>query len=227
MPEPPISIQSITLVGFRAYLHEALFDFSEKPCLALFAPNGKGKSGLVDAFEFLLSESGTIERLGIRATHNQAGVTALAHDLAADHGFPTEVRIKLKSGRTVSEAIRSTSGDRARPAELDGLLGRLMVDPIIRGYALRKFVEGHTPEDRYAEVAGWLRLSPLVEIQKNLRLLRQQIKADAEDAQPKADIDRQVARINARALTEWDQVAALNFANSLLHPLDAQPCATY
>jgi ABC-type Mn2+/Zn2+ transport system ATPase subunit len=76
MPEPPICIQSITIVGFRAYLHEATFAFSDKPCLALFAPNGKGKSGLVDAVEFLLSETGTIERLGIRATHNQAGIAA-------------------------------------------------------------------------------------------------------------------------------------------------------
>jgi hypothetical protein len=222
MREPPISIHSITLVGFRAYLHEALFDFSEKPCLALFAPNGKGKSGLVDAFEFSLSENGTIERLGIRATHNQAGVTALAHDLAADHGLPTEVRIKLKSGKTVCEAIRSISDDRARPASLGGLLARLMVDPIVRGYALRKFVESQTPEDRYTEVAGWLQLSPLVEIQKNLRLLRQQVKADAEDAQPKADINRQVAQITAGALTEWNEVAALDFANSLLRSLDAQ-----
>ncbi len=222
MPEPPILIQSITLVGFRAYLYATTFDFSEKPCFALFGPNGKGKSGLVDAFEFLLSEDGTIERLGIRATHNQAGVTALAHDLATEHGLATEVCVELKNGRTMTEAIRGIVGDRARPAALEALLARLRVDPIVRGYALRKFVEDQTPEDRYTEVAGWLQLSPLVEIQKNLRLLRQQLKADAEDPHPKADIDRQVMRITARVLREWSDAAALDFANGLLRPLDAQ-----
>ena len=30
------------------------------------------------------------------------------------------------------------------------------VDPIIRGYALRAFVEGESAEARYAAVAGWL-----------------------------------------------------------------------
>lgn len=222
MPEPPIYIQSITLAGFRAYLEAALFDFSTKPCLALFAPNGKGKSGLVDGFEFLLSPNGTIERLGIRATQNQAGIAALAHDLAAERGLPTEVHIKLKCGATASEGTRRLSGDRTRPAALDGFISRIMVDPIIRGYALRKFVEDQTAEDRYAEVARWLQLSPLVEIQKSLRLLRQQVKADVEDIQPKRDINRQVARITAQTLTEWDEAAALAFGNDLLRPLDAQ-----
>jgi hypothetical protein len=145
-----------------------------------------------------------------------------AHDLAADHGLPTEVRIKLQGGKTKIEATRTVLGDRARPAALDVLVARLMVDPIIRGYALRKFVEDQSPENRYTEVAGWLQLSPLVEIQKNLRLLRQQVKADAEDTQPKEDIDRQIARITTRALTEWNEAVALGFANGLLRPLDAQ-----
>jgi hypothetical protein len=121
-----------------------------------------------------------------------------------------------------SEGTRRLSGDRTRPAALDGFIGRLMVDPIIRGYALRKFVEDQTAEDRYAEVARWLQLSPLVEVQKNLRVLRQQVKADVEDTQPKRDINRQVARITAQILTEWDEAAALAFANELLRPLDAQ-----
>ncbi len=83
MADAPITIRSLTLIGFRAYLESKLFDFSEKPSLAVFAPNGMGKSGLVDALEFLFSNDGTIKRLGLRAVNNQAGVTALAHDLAA------------------------------------------------------------------------------------------------------------------------------------------------
>jgi energy-coupling factor transporter ATP-binding protein EcfA2 len=221
MPDEPILIQSLTLSGFRAYLESTTFDFSGKRSLAVFGPNGKGKSGLVDGFEFLFSDNGTIERLGLRATHNQGGVTALAHDLAAEKGKPSEVHIRLKQGKTVSEGLRSVAGDRDRPAALDQLLRCQKVDPIIRGFALRHFVEHQTPEDRYTEVASWLQLSPLVEVQKNLRLLRQQIKADAEDERPKAQINAQVAKATARVVTGWNDRGVLAYCNDLLAQLDA------
>jgi chromosome segregation ATPase len=66
MPDAPIFIQSLTLSGFRAYLEPATFDFLAKRSLAIFGPNGRGKSGFVDGFEFLLSDTGTIKRLGNR-----------------------------------------------------------------------------------------------------------------------------------------------------------------
>jgi hypothetical protein len=221
MRESPILIQSLTLAGFRAYLESTTFDFLSKPSLVVFAPNGKGKSGLVDGFEFLLSDTGTIKRLGLRAANNQAGVVALAHDLAAERNKPSEVHISLRQGQTINDGVRSVSGERIRPSAIDGLLARLKVDPIIRGHALRQFVESQSPEDRYAEVARWLQLSPLVEVQKNLRLLRQQVKADAEDSTPKTQIDAQVARATARAFTHWDEQTVLDFANGLIRPLDA------
>jgi AAA domain len=221
MPDAPILIQSLTLSGFRAYLESTTFDFSSRPSLAVFAPNGKGKSGLVDGFEFLLSDNGTIKRLGLRTTHNQAGVAALAHDLAAEKEKPSEVHISLKQGKTLSEGVRSVSGDRIRPSALDNLLRCQKVDPIIRGYALRHFVENQSPEDRYTEVASWLQLSPLVEVQKNLRLLRQQVKADAEDQTPRAQINALVAKATARVVAAWDDQTVLAHVNDLLIPLDA------
>jgi hypothetical protein len=221
MPDAPIRIQSLTLSGFRAYLESATFDFSSRPNLAVFAPNGKGKSGLVDGLEFLLSDSGTIKRLGLRATHNQAGVAALAHDLAAEKKKPSEVRIGLKQGKTFSHGVRSVSGDRIRPSALDKLLSCQKVDSIIRGYVLRHFVENQSPEDRYTEVASWLQLSPLVEVQKNLRLLRQQVKADTENESPRTQINTQVARATAQFVTAWDDQTVLAYVNDLLIPLDA------
>jgi energy-coupling factor transporter ATP-binding protein EcfA2 len=214
-------IQSLTLSGFRAYLEPATFDFVAKRSLAIFGPNGKGKSGFVDGFEFLLSDTGTIKRLGIRAANNQAGVAALPHDLAAEKGKRSEVCLSLRQGKTVTECARSVSGDRARPPALEKLLACQKVDPIIRGYTLRDFVEKQTPEDRYAEVAGWLQLSPLVEVQKNLRLLRQQVKADVEDQAPNAQIDALIVRATARAIAAWDEAAVLAYANQFLAPLDA------
>jgi len=84
------------------------------------------------------------------------------------------------------------------------------------------FRQGHqSPEERYTEVAHWLQLSPLVEVQKNLRQLRQQIKADAEDEEPQTRIDKQLASATERAVTSWDEQAVLAYANGLLAPLDA------
>jgi ABC-type hemin transport system ATPase subunit len=222
MPGAPILIHSLTLSGFRAYLEPATFDFSARRSLAIFGPNGKGKSGFVDGLEFLLSDAGTIKRLGLRAANNQAGVTALAHDLAVEKNQTSEVRISLKQGKTLTDCARSVSGDRARPTELEKLLACRKVDPIIRGYTLRDFVEKQTPEERYAEVAAWLQLSPLVEMQKNLRLLRQQVKADAEDQTAIGQINTQVSRVTALAVTVWNDTAVLALANQLLAPFDAK-----
>jgi energy-coupling factor transporter ATP-binding protein EcfA2 len=221
MPDAPILIQSLTLSGFRAYLESTTFDFSTKRSLGVFGPNGKGKSGFVDGFEFLLSDTGTIKRLGLRAANNQAGVAALPHDLAAEKNKTSEVRISLKQGKTLTECARSVSGDRTRPPELDKLLACQKVDPIIRGYTLRDFVENQSPELRYAEVASWLQLSPLVEVQKNMRLLRQQVKAEVEDQAPNAQINTLIARATARAVAVWNDDAVLAYANELLVPLDA------
>ncbi len=64
-----ITIERLTIAGFRAYLHEqevTLRQHATPKSLAVFAPNAKGKSSLVDALEFFFSEDGTLERLGQR-----------------------------------------------------------------------------------------------------------------------------------------------------------------
>lgn len=220
MPGSPIQIESLTLTGFRAYLELKQFDFSKKRNLAVFAPNGSGKSGFVDGFEFILSPDGTIARLGVRAIHNKAGVVALAHNLAEEKGVTSEVRIVLKQGKTTHDGSRLTSGSRSRPPAADALAASLHVDPIVRGYELRRFVEVQTPEERYAEVGQWLQLTPLVEVQRNLRSLRQLVKSDLEDIAPKKAIDARLSKATARTITEWDESAVLTYANSILSPLD-------
>lgn len=96
------------------------------------------------------------------------------------------------------------------------------VPPIIRGHALRTFVEIHTPEQRYTDVANWLQLGPLVEVQKNIRALRTQVKAASEDGTALQRVDTQLAREAAQVLKAWDSAAILAYANmSVLAPLDA------
>uniref|UniRef100_Q07NR3 SMC domain protein n=1 Tax=Rhodopseudomonas palustris (strain BisA53) TaxID=316055 RepID=Q07NR3_RHOP5 len=220
----PYFLQSLGLVGFRAYLQPMTFDFSKKRCLAVFAPNGSGKSSVIDALEFVFSKDGTLERLGQRAINNQAGPVALAHNLAEEAKIAPAVTIDVVSGKNVSNGSRSATGaKRPIPAVATTVNACFAVPPIIRGHALRTFVEIHTPEQRYTDVANWLQLGPLVEVQKNLRALRTQIKAAAEDETTLQRVDTQLARETAQAVKSWDAAAVLTDANtSVLAPLDPE-----
>jgi ABC-type lipoprotein export system ATPase subunit len=220
----PYFLQSLALSGFRAYLLPRTFDFSKKRCLAIFAPNGSGKSSVIDALEFMFSEDGTLERLGQRAINNQAGPVALAHNLAEETKIASTVTIGVVSGQDVTNGSRPATGaKRPIPAVATTLNACFAVPPIIRGHALRTFVETHKPEQRYADVANWLQLAPLVEVQKNIRSLRTQVKAAAEDRTALQRVDTQLAKETAQAVKTWEEAVVLSHANaSFLAPLDPE-----
>lgn len=219
----PYFLQSLHLAAFRGYLQPKEFNFTKKRCLAIFAPNGYGKSSVIDALEFMFSREGTLERLGQRAINNQAGPLALAHNLAEEAKIAPVVTISSISGKTVTNGSRSATGaKRPMPEVAATMSARFVVSPIIRGHELRAFVEAQTPEQRYVAVAGWLRLGPLVEVQKNIRALRTQMKAMAEDKTALQRVDVQLSRDTAQAVKTWDLVEVLAYVNtSLLVPLDA------
>jgi recombinational DNA repair ATPase RecF len=219
----PFFLQSLSLTGFRAYLQPKTFDFSKKRCLAIFAPNGSGKSSFIDALEFMLSRDGTLEKLGQRAVNNQAGPNALAHNLAEKVKITPTVAISVVSGKKVLNGSRLAAGTkRAIPDVATTINACFAVPPIIRGHSLRSFVEEHTPEQRYADVANWLQLGPLVEVQKNLRLLRTQIKSEAEDKSEFRRIDIQLTKETNQAIKSWDATAVVSHINTLiLAPLDS------
>jgi ABC-type lipoprotein export system ATPase subunit len=218
----PYFLESLELAGFRAYLQPKTFDFSKKRCLAIFAPNGSGKSSVFDALEFMFSKDGTLERLGQRAINNQAGPIALAHNLADEVKIAPSVTISVISGKDTSHGSRSAAGvKRAIPQVSATVNACFAVPPIIRGHALRTFVEIHTPEQRYADVANWLHLGPLVEVQKNIRALRTQVKAASEDKTGLQRTDTQLAKDTAQVVKSWDEAAVLAYANTtVLAPLD-------
>jgi recombinational DNA repair ATPase RecF len=210
----PCFIKEITLQGFRAYLNRRTFDLGTAKCLAIFAPNGSGKSGLIDALEFMFSDTGTLDRLGLRAIHNNAGPLALGHNLAADRNIKPEVTLVFRQGAVESRGSREATGSaRERPLAATAVKAFFTVDPIIRGHALRRFVEEHKAEDRYAEVARWLQLTPLVTVQKNLRALRSHVKADAESTEAVDKLDRELAQQTGRAVLAWDDAKVLSFIN--------------
>src|ERR1039458_8642541 len=53
----------------------------------------------------------------------------------------------------------------------------------------------------YADVATWLQLGPLVEVQKNLRALRAQIRAAADDSSAVRRIDTQLASLTVSQIS--------------------------
>ena len=219
----PYFLQSLGLTGFRAYLQPKTFDFSKKRCLAIFAPNGGGKSSVIDALEFVFSKDGTLERLGQRAINNQAGPVALVHNLAEEAKIAPAVTIGVVSGKNAVSDSRSAAGAKRPISSIAATVSAcFVVPPIIRGHALRTFVEVHTPEQRYADVANWLQLGPLVEVQKNIRALRTQIKAAAEDETALRRVDSQLAKETGQAVKAWDAPAVRAYTNaSVLAPLDA------
>ena len=96
-----------------------------------------------------------------------------------------------------------------------------VVSPIIRGYTFRTFGETHSPESRYSDVAGWLQLSPLVEVQKNLRLLRRNVKVAAESTTEQDRIAKLLWTETAQAVQAWDNGAVLGYINAnVIAPLD-------
>jgi hypothetical protein len=88
---------------------------------------------------------------------------------------------------------------------------------------LRAFVEVDTPEQRYAYVANWLQLSPLVDVQKNIRALRTQVKTAAEDEADLRRVDAQLAKETAQSVKAWNDAAVLMYVNKeVLAPLDPE-----
>lgn len=139
-----ISISQIRLLGFRAYLQEQKIPLSVSNTarsLALFAPNGKGKSSLVDAIEYFFSIDGTLKRLGKRASGGQAGPQALAHVECEKHKIIPSVELEFRTDSGRASGIRTLAGsETALPKVARNVLDLTKLEFIIRGFELRRFV---------------------------------------------------------------------------------------
>ena len=177
---------------------------------------------MIDALEFLFSEHGTLERLGQRSLNNQAGPVALGHTGAQAAGIAPTVKFATVTKKVVAEGYRAAAGnDRPIHATAVAMQKAFVVSPIVRGYTLRTFVETHKPETRYADIAGWLQLTPLVEVQKNLRALRKEVKAASESQVELTRLDDEIRKQTAQALQKWDDAAVLaHIAAVVVAPLD-------
>ena len=223
----PITIEKFELQGFRAYLQPQTVELhrgSTPLSLAVFAPNGKGKSSLVDSFEFYFSEEGTLARLGLRTADSHAGPVAITHEAASDTGINPSVHFWFREGtdkfqgeRQVSNAKETGLTDAAKR-----LLSQTRVPFVIHGHELRRFVEGITPEVQYRELATWFGLDPLLKIQNGLRQLRRQVGDKAGSQAEEGERLRDLSQLTDGAISAWDEVGVISWLVAThLTPLDS------
>ena len=213
----------LSLQGFRAYLAQKSFDLRPGKSLAVFAPNAKGKSSLVDAIEVFFSESGTLKRLGPKKSDTKAGPEALEHVAAETKKIPSSIRLTFRDSSSVEHSaerlVKRPAADRAPVAS--SIVGGCKHDFIIRGHELRSFVEMHTPEERYSEVSNWFGLTPLVTAQKNLRTLRREITRMLSDDSLLSARAADLNKATGGAISSLDEADILAWINdNLLAALD-------
>ena len=210
----PITIEKLELAGFRAYLKPQTFQLrgrSSPFSLAVFAPNGIGKSSLVDSLEYYFSKDGTLKRLGQRSSSTQAGLGAVRHVDAEERNVGTSVSIRFRQG------IDRFGGPRPFSAPLTDAAKRVRshakVPFVIRGYELRQFIDGTKPVDRYKELVTWFELDPLLAVQENLRKLKHRTSAMAADTTEANERLRDLVDATDGAISAWDEPSVLDWLN--------------
>jgi hypothetical protein len=215
--DKPITLEAVQLVGFRAYLQPHIVHLCRGNAplsLAVFAPNAKGKSSLVDAFEFYFSDDATLNRLGIQAAERYAGRAALEHVDAQAKGVTPAIQVSFRQGTDrFGDSRAVTQQGTPLPAAARRVRANYALPFVIRGCELRGFVERQTPEERYEEIIAWFGLQPLLTIQKNLRALRKQVKQRAESTTERQERLRDLARITGNTMKEWDEANVCNWLN--------------
>ena len=210
----PITIEQIQLEGFRAYLQPQTIGLrtGKTPrSLAIFAPNAKGKSGLIDAFEHFFSSDGTLKRLGRIAANTNAGPHALEHVDAEKTGITPKVHFWFRRGTESFDATRTQSD--SLPDIAAHVLASAKVQFIIRGYELRRFVENASPGEQYRELASWFAFEPLLTVQENLKRLRDRLNERIRSTEEVDERTRDVARITNGMITVFDEVKLGSWIN--------------
>jgi hypothetical protein len=219
-----INLEKLSISGFRAFLKEQnflLYQNGSPRSLAIFAPNAKGKSSLIDSIEYFFSKDGTLKRIGLRRSGTQAGREALEHYKSKEKNIPSTVSILFnQTGDTFGDTRDITSIDQRRPQSAQKLLDSIKVEFIIRGYELRRFVEDQTPQERYQEASGWFGLSSLTSIQNNIRDLRLNINSEISADRAKFEKIRDLKRLTNNSISEWNEKEIIHWLNAtIIEPL--------
>lgn len=223
MTKQVVTIEKIQIQGFRAYLRPQNFTLTNGKTplsLAIFGPNAKGKSSLVDSFEFFFSEDATLSRLGKRTYQTHAGPAAMEHVEARETGIESSVHFWFSRKGEKFDAARTAGAD--IPEAAKQILSTIKVPFVIRGHALRRFVEDTTPGEQYKELANWFGLDPLLNVQRNLKALRRKLKERSESTSEADERSRDLSRETGGIVSEWKDKAVCDWLNrQILGNLDS------
>lgn len=225
---PSITIDELQLEAFRVYLKPQTFTLHRKSSplsLAVFAPNARGKSSLVDSFEYYFSDLGTLERLGNSTGDSNAGPIALSHVDAETSGSTPRIHLQFRDGPDSFGDERLVVSDRSTrlPGAAKRVLANTKVPFVIRGYQLRRFVEDTTPQGRYKEIASWFGLEPLDSMQTTLRQLRIQLRNKAESSSEREERLNDLRLLTDNSRSNWDEEEVRTwFVSKFLTPLDEE-----
>ena len=217
-----ITLKKIEISGFRAYCEPQTIKLHVKGprSLAVFAPNGYGKSSLVDSLEYYFSKVGTLELLGKSSTPNRGGINALRNVNATKSGIKTYVRIWFKR-----EGMEDFDDQRLiltpPPKSANDVMELTKVKFVIRGYKLRGFVDSVKPTDMYKELVTWIDHKPLSDAQDNLKKLKREVGNMVNDQSDVRERSRDIKRITSSSISSYDEQAILDWLNrSILATLD-------
>ena len=209
----PITIEMIELSGFRAFLkpQTILLHNRKQANVAIFGRNGTGKSSLIDSLEYYFSERGTLNILGKKKTTSQAGPMAIRHLDADNADMNTYVRMRFKQGADEFGDLHQFLTPPTKAAER--VLGHTKVPFIIRETDLSRFVLATKPNERYNELAGWLRMESLLKIQDNLKVLRKRIKEESERNDGIAERSKDIGECTGGEILELNVPRILDWFN--------------
>ena len=208
----PITIERIELAAFRAFLEPQtiLLRNRKKTNVAIFGRNGTGKSSLIDSLEYYFSERGTLGILGKKKTETQAGPAAIRH-LNAKADVGTYVHMSFKQGEDEFGDLHPFSSRLTNAAER--VLRHTKVPFIIRENDLNRFVLATKPNERYNELAGWLRMETLSKIQDNLKALRKRLKDESGRNGSISERLKDLGECTGGKILEWDEPKILDWLN--------------
>ena len=215
------------LQWFRAFQQPHRFEFDKQRNLAIFAPNGTGKSSIVDGLEFILSADGILPRLGNVDDYrlNKAGPDALENNLASDQKKEAQVGIEIVCGGDISNKFGSiqtiSQKTHSESDNFKNFLKELNVSPVIRGDELESFITNHSPVHRFEEVVQSLKLTVPNNVLVNSRIYLQERYAELEILNDEYTVlNAELASITDQKLQEYDEKKIVKFINkNLLTPL--------
>ena len=192
--------------------------------MVILAPNSTGKTSTVDGLEYILSEDGTVERIGDKEDKmfNKAGPVARKNAFSDNDKYPSSVRAEIevydersneKVDSFVIERVVGVS-DESKSELHTNFLKALRVSPIIRGEESNSFVTTLSPLQRFEKITTWMRRkSPLIFLDQLRGALAKSSSALATIRNNIIGLNTKLANTTNQKILEWNESAILKYIN--------------